>query len=58
MSPDITKCMNEECPKKEKCFRYTSKSDEMQSFFVDVKPNEKGECEYYWESVSSSNNKL
>lgn len=57
MSPDISMCMNEECPKKYTCYRYTSKPDEMQSYFVDMKPDEKGDCEYYWD-VSASNNKL
>lgn len=52
--PDITKCNNEECPKKDTCYRYTSKPNEMQSFFVDMKPNEKGECEYYWENTQYS----
>jgi hypothetical protein len=41
-------CQNEECPLKDKCYRHEAKPDEMQSFFIDIKPDEKGECEYYW----------
>lgn len=29
---DITKCANEACVKKEKCFRYTVKPEMMQSY--------------------------
>ncbi len=50
MSPDITMCNNEECPLKDTCYRHEAEPNEMQSFFVDVKPNKKGECEYYWET--------
>lgn len=47
MSPDISKCLNKDCPKKDTCYRYTAKPSEMQTYFIDVKPDENGECEYY-----------
>lgn len=47
--PDITMCQNEECPLKDKCYRHEAKPDEMQSYFIDMKPDEKGECEYFWD---------
>jgi hypothetical protein len=46
--PDITMCKNEECPLKDKCYRHEAKPSTMQSYFMDIKPNEKGECKYYW----------
>jgi hypothetical protein len=51
--PDITKCNNEECPKKDTCYRYTSKPDEMQSYSK-FKPNDDGQCEYFWENTQYS----
>jgi hypothetical protein len=48
---DICKCNsivgNIICPVREKCYRYTAKADEYQSFFVDA-PIKDGKCEYYW----------
>jgi len=48
---DITKCKGSvgaiNCPVKEKCYRFTAKADEYQSYFVDA-PIKDGKCEYYW----------
>lgn len=44
--PDITMCRNEECSKKEKCYRYTAIPSRIQSFFSPY-PDEKG-CEYFY----------
>ena len=33
---DITKCSGEGCPIKEKCYRFTAKSDVYQSIFLEV----------------------
>lgn len=38
---DITKCNNEECKLKEKCYRYLAESSRFQSYFV----NPKEDCE-------------
>jgi len=49
--PDITMCKGTECPVKEKCFRFTAKSDEHQSYFVDVPGKLEGNkftCSYFW----------
>ena len=46
---DISKCDNEECPKKKDCYKYTVKPDMMQSFLVGAKPDKNGECEYFME---------
>jgi hypothetical protein len=49
--PDITKCWGEKeaiiCPYKERCFRYTAKADEYQSYFIDL-PLKDGKCDHYW----------
>ena len=44
---DICKCFGLNCPVKEKCYRFTAKADEYQSYFVDA-PIKDGKCEYYW----------
>jgi len=46
--PDITKCNDKECPLKDKCYRYWSKADEYQSYFVES-PRDGDKCEHYWE---------
>lgn len=44
--PDITKCIGTNCPLKENCYRYTSKSSHYQSFFMEVPFNKKtNSCE-------------
>ena len=56
--PDITMCQNKECPLKDTCYRHEAKPNEMQPFFVDMKPDENGECEYYWEIVPKKLNNM
>jgi len=49
--PDITKCLGEKdkivCPYKEKCYRFTAKSDEYQSYFQGM-PLKNDKCDHYW----------
>jgi len=47
--PDITMCQNEECPSKEKCFRYTAPASKYQSYTVFPVPEGKDKCEYFME---------
>lgn len=44
---DITMCRGENCPLKEKCYRYKAKPSTWQSYFVEVPYNEKG-CDKFW----------
>lgn len=45
--PDITMCTGKGCPMKNKCYRFTAKPGEYQSFFTSP-PIEKSECDYFW----------
>lgn len=45
--PDISKCQNESCPKKLKCWRYTSQPDFWQSYAKFKYAN----CEYFWDNT-------
>ena len=45
--PDITMCKAEECPLKEKCYRYIAKPSTYQSYFVGF-PGKGEHCTYYW----------
>lgn len=47
MSPDITMCLGTDCPHKEKCYRYTAKPSEYQSYFMEA-PIKDLKCEMYW----------
>jgi hypothetical protein len=44
--PDITKCQNNSCPIREKCYRYKSRPSELQSY-ASFK-YELGGCDYFW----------
>ena len=47
---DITTCTNEECKKKDTCYRYNAVANKyMQSYFMNAKIDcEKNGCEMYW----------
>lgn len=49
--PDISKCMGDNCPLKEKCYRYTSPSSEYaQAYYVGTPFNEETQtCDYFWD---------
>jgi hypothetical protein len=44
---DITKCNGIGCHLKEKCYRFTAKADEYQSYFLES-PIKNGVCDMYW----------
>lgn len=48
---DICKCKGQVddtiCPYKEKCYRYTSKPDEYQTYFLNL-PLKDDKCNFYW----------
>lgn len=46
--PDISMCQNEECPLRESCYRYLATPFIPRQAYADFKPNDKGECSYYW----------
>lgn len=46
--PDIAKCSNENCPLKEKCYRFTSKPSEFSQAYADFTYDEG--CEYFWDT--------
>jgi hypothetical protein len=58
MSPDITMCPGTNCPQKEKCYRFTARPSDYQSYFMKA-PIKDGKCEYYWgENAESIWNQL
>lgn len=46
---DITKCLNDKCPKKECCYRWTA-SDGMRQSVSMFNPELKEECQYFWKN--------
>ena len=49
--PGITMCEGFDCEIKRKCYRYTAKPCDLQSFFT-IKPKEKdGKCEQFWDNT-------
>ena len=58
MSPDITMCPGTNCPHKEKCYRFTAKPGDYQSYFMES-PIKEGKCDYFWgENAQSVWNQL
>jgi len=45
---DISKCVNEDCPSKEKCWRYVAPGSEYQSY-ANFDPKGEEKCEYFWD---------
>jgi len=45
MCPDITMCKDKDCPYKDKCYRFVSKPNSYQSYFIDS-PRGEYQCEY------------
>lgn len=45
--PDITMCKGTNCPQREKCYRFTAKPSDYQSWFMEP-PIKDGKCDYYW----------
>ena len=49
MAPDICKCHGDWCPLRNTCYRYTSKADTYQSYFMHTPYDEENKrCEHYW----------
>lgn len=46
--PDIAMCKGDDCPLKEKCYRYLAKPDHYQSYFM-IPPYKDGKCDHFWE---------
>jgi hypothetical protein len=45
---DITKCTNEDCLLKEKCYRWTAKDDQYDQSYGYFAPDKDGECRDFW----------
>jgi hypothetical protein len=45
--PDITMCKGNDCPHKEKCYRFMATPDIYQTYFMEP-PNKENKCDYYW----------
>lgn len=48
---DITMCSGQDCPLKERCYRFTApKNDWRQSFFVNPPIKEDKTCDQFWDN--------
>jgi len=56
--PDISMCQGDECPLKEKCYRYLAKPNEYQSYFVTPPYKDDGSCDHLWDLSKSKENPL
>lgn len=49
--PDISMCMNKDCPLKSQCYRHEAsgtRADDWQSY-SGFEPNEDGSCDNFWD---------
>ncbi len=52
--PDISMCSNEECPSKDKCYRYVAIPDEYWQSYGAFSFDVSGKCSYFMEARSKS----
>lgn len=45
--PDIAMCLNNECPKRNDCYRYRAVANEYQQSYGPFKPDDDGECKKF-----------
>lgn len=57
--PDISMCINEDCPLKQTCYRYTAPPNEFWQPYINFKyvTDDKGmvTCEGYWDNKKQGN---
>lgn len=46
--PDISMCQNKDCPKRKQCHRFMAMPNGLRPSYMGFKPDDKGECEYFW----------
>ena len=47
--PDISLCMNSDCPSKESCYRFIAEPSDLQSYSNFTVEEGEEKCKYYWE---------
>jgi len=53
--PDITMCHGDDCPLKNKCYRYTAYADPYgQSIFTEIHYKD-GKCNHFWDNKGKRN---
>lgn len=55
---DITMCVDNECPMRDRCYRYTAKADEKYQSYADFgRGRGDKHCEMFWDNKNRSNSK-
>jgi len=50
--PDVTLCLEHNCPRREQCYRYTAKPDDRwQSYFTEKPCGDYMTCEEFWDNT-------
>ena len=52
--PDITMCEGNDCPHKEKCYRFMATPNIYQTYFAEPPITKSNKCDYYWGENSKS----
>jgi hypothetical protein len=45
--PDLTMCLNKECPLADNCLRFCAPPDRLAQYYSDFAPDDEGNCEHY-----------
>lgn len=56
--PDISMCVNKDCPLRMKCYRYTAIPDKYWQSFSTFQPNAEGTCDSFWDNTGRTKNPL
>lgn len=49
--PDICMCHGNDCPLRDKCYRYKATADEIGQVFFATPPFKEDKCEHFWEDT-------
>ena len=55
MCADITKCGNDNCPLRMRCYRYTAIPDMYWQSFAHFEPDQSGKCGDFWDNTGRAN---
>ena len=51
---DISMCLNKQCEKREKCHRFTARTNATRQSYAKFKHDERGECGGFWSNEERS----
>lgn len=51
---DITMCRDETCKKRERCYRFTARINELYQSYYGMSPRDGKRCNYFWDNQDTT----